>query len=68
LRLNNPIERAFALAKSGECRDIRELEQKLRREGFVEVIQHLKGPSIRRDSVGMQEVTKPTATERKHFG
>jgi hypothetical protein len=45
---DNPIERAFALARSGECRDMRELEQRLKREGYTSVLQHLSGPSIRR--------------------
>jgi hypothetical protein len=44
----NPIERAFELARSGECQDMRELEQKLKREGFTNVLSHLSGPSIRR--------------------
>ena len=45
---DNPIERAFALAQSGQCTDIKELEKQLKREGFTNVLQHLSGPSLRR--------------------
>ena len=45
---DNPLERAFALARSGECKDMRELEQQLKREGFANVLSHLSGPTLRR--------------------
>lgn len=45
---DNPIERAFALARSGQCSDLKELERQLKREGFTNVLQHLSGPSLRR--------------------
>jgi hypothetical protein len=44
----NPLERAFELARSGEYRDLRDLERKLRREGFADIEQHLSGQTIRR--------------------
>jgi hypothetical protein len=44
----NPIERAFNLARSGACGNMSELEQRLKREGYTSVLDHLKGPSIRR--------------------
>lgn len=49
----NPLERAFALARSGECRDMRELEQQLKREGFSNVLSHLSAPTLRRQITGL---------------
>ena len=37
------IERAFALARSGECRTLPELKQRLRRENLEAVDSHLAG-------------------------
>lgn len=48
MTLSNPVERAFTLARSGECRDVRELEQRLKHEGFFNVQHHLTSPSLRR--------------------
>lgn len=42
------LERAFELARSGACRDLVELEEKLKREGFEQVYAHMKGPSVRK--------------------
>lgn len=39
------IERAFQLAP--QCRSIEELQGALSREGYSQVIEHLKGPQIR---------------------
>lgn len=44
----NPVERAFALARSGACRDLRDLERKLRHEGLANASQHLSGRLLRR--------------------
>jgi len=41
------IERVFELARSGECRNLVELRARLRREGYSQVEQHLRGPMIR---------------------
>lgn len=41
------IERAFGLASSGSCSDIRQLEKALCREGFTRVGEHLSGRSLR---------------------
>lgn len=43
----NPVERAFELAREGECKDLPELERRLKREGYSAVSQHLAGRSIR---------------------
>ena len=42
------LERAFELARSGTCRDLVELEVTLKREGFEQVHEHIKGPSVRK--------------------
>lgn len=39
------IERAFQLTP--ECRSLDELMRKLEREGYSQVIEHLRGPKIR---------------------
>lgn len=44
----NIVERAFHLARSGQCRSIQELEKHLNREGFSSVQGHLSGGLIRR--------------------
>lgn len=41
------IERAFALARSGECRTLPELKQRLRRERLESVDFHLAGKLTR---------------------
>jgi hypothetical protein len=41
------IERAFALADSGLCRNMAELERKLKNEGYSQVYEHLSGASVR---------------------
>lgn len=43
----NPVERAFQLAREGKCRDLPDLERRLKREGYSAVSQHLAGRSIR---------------------
>ena len=47
------IERAYQLAKSGECQDIKELERRLRAEQYEAVLQHLNGPSLRRELMAL---------------
>ena len=41
------IERAFQLARSGACRKVADIHQRLRREGFTQVQDHLQGRSIK---------------------
>lgn len=43
------VERAFALADSGEFRTVQEIRDRLAKEGMWDVDRHLTGPSIRRD-------------------
>jgi hypothetical protein len=40
------IERAFELARSGRCRSIKDVRQKLKDEKFSAVDDHIAGPSI----------------------
>jgi hypothetical protein len=47
------IERAFALARSGECRTMPELKQRLRRENLEAVESHLAGKSIKAQLIGL---------------
>jgi len=42
------IERAFALARTGECTNVAEIRKRLRAEGFDQVDAHLSGPAIAR--------------------
>lgn len=42
------LERAFALAKSGECSGIDDIRRKLKSERYESIDQHLAGPSIKR--------------------
>ena len=42
------LERAFELARSGECASTSEIRQRLKRERYDSVDAHLQGPSITR--------------------
>jgi len=42
------LERAFALAKSGQCSGIDDIRRKLKSERYESIDQHLAGPSIKR--------------------
>ena len=44
----NVLERAFELARSGECRDVDEMERRLSREGYTDVSGHFRSQSLRR--------------------
>jgi len=43
----NIIERAFQLARSGQCRSMADIHQQLRREGFIQIQEHLSGRLIK---------------------
>jgi hypothetical protein len=40
------IERAFLLARSGQCENVRDIKTKLRAEGYILVDQYIDGPSL----------------------
>jgi hypothetical protein len=42
------IERAFELARSGDCDSVNQIRQKLKAERFDQVDAHLAGPAIAR--------------------
>jgi len=41
------LERAFQLAKSGECASVAQIRERLKKEGYSDWQSHTKGPSIR---------------------
>lgn len=47
LRLTT-VERAYQLAKSGECATVSEIKARLRSEGYGDVAGQLYGPTIQR--------------------
>lgn len=52
------IERAFELARSGECGSVNDLRQRLRREGHESVHLHLHGASINRQLIDLMQAAK----------
>lgn len=42
------LERAFALARSGECLNVEDIRRRLRSEHHDSVDAHLSGPSVRK--------------------
>lgn len=44
---DNIIERAFQLARSGDCRNLGEIQQALSREQFTQIQAHLGGRAIK---------------------
>lgn len=48
MQTKSTLERAFELARSGECKSLTDLLTKLRREGFENVRRHLDGAGIQR--------------------
>lgn len=42
------LERAFALARSGECGGVSDVRRRLKEEQFSSIDAHLAGPSIKR--------------------
>lgn len=55
------IERAFALAETGDYSSIPEIRVRLRSEGFESVEAHLAGPSISRQ---LREICNEARAER----
>ena len=47
------LERAFDLARSGECATVADIRVGLQREGYSDVLNHLSWPSIRRQLTGL---------------
>lgn len=58
------LERAFQLAKSGDCVSITQVREKLKKEGYSDWQSHTKGPSIRAQLNALcAEATKAKAAE-----
>jgi hypothetical protein len=53
------VERAFALASSGECASLPEIRARLMKEGFSQVMEHLDGPSIKRQLSELIKAARP---------
>lgn len=54
----HPMERAFVIARSGECKNMVELERRLKTEDFSSVSEHLSARSLRRQ---LQSIMKASA-------
>lgn len=66
--IENPstIERAFELARSGDCRSVLEIRQRLKAERHPLVDEHLTGHSIRRELAKLcADAKRPTETEER---
>lgn len=54
----NVIQRAYEIAREGQCRTTAEIGRKLASEGFESVTTHLSGPTIRRQLKAIMNVGK----------
>lgn len=52
------LERAFELARSGQCDSVNDLRQRLRREGYDAVHLHLHGASINKQLADLMHAAK----------
>jgi hypothetical protein len=50
---NGPIARAIEVARSGPCRSISEIRRQLEREGYIGAADHLAGPTLRKQLIGL---------------
>ena len=53
--MNRPsiIERAFQLAKSGQCADLKDIRARLKKEGYESVVAYIQGAALRNQLRGM---------------
>jgi len=51
MKKSAPVERAFELARSGQCRSVAEIIRRLREEDRPAVEEHLKAPQARRELI-----------------
>ncbi len=63
--MNGPstLERAFTLARSGECPTLNDIRAKLKAENHDQVDAHLAGPSIKRQLTKLCEESRPVEPE-----
>ena len=57
------LERAFQLARTGECLNLSEIRQRLKRERHDQVDAHLQGHAIGRQLKALCEEARKTRTE-----
>lgn len=59
--MNTPslIERAYELARSGECLGLSDLRKRLRAEGYGHIESHLSGLGLRRELTALIEAASP---------
>lgn len=53
------LERAFDLARSGECASVADIRLRLKREGHDQVEAHLRGPAISKQLRLLCEQARP---------
>jgi hypothetical protein len=58
-RPDDPIARAFELARSGTCRNVDDIRRKLEREGYIHVDAHFSSGSLKKQLVALIEASKP---------
>jgi hypothetical protein len=59
MQIQSTLERAFALAKSGEYPTLNDIRAKLKAEHHDQVDAHLAGPSIKRQLTKLCEESRP---------
>ena len=61
------IDRAFEIARSGDCQSVPLLGQKLIKEGFEDVCQHLNGVVLRKQLSALIKVSQLNAQLEPHL-
>ena len=59
------VERAYQLARTGECRSVSEIKKRLRDEGFFDVNGQLYGPWLAKDLRRLCGDAKASQSERE---
>ncbi len=58
------VERAFELARSGTCQNVRDIMYGLQREGYQSCAEHLSSGSLKKQlKLTIKGVTEPSAVE-----
>jgi|GEM_PF-396723 len=53
------LERAYQIARSGECAGLSDLRKRLRSEGYQQIEGHLSGLSLRRELAALVDASNP---------
>ena len=59
----NVIDRAFQIARDGQCNSVADIRERLIREGYEQVGAHLGGPTIRRELYRLIRVGRQLGTD-----